>query len=114
MDSYGRTTRADERYNTLHSVAKKGQKKFEGLVVYPSEIKILKKDGFILENKEVFNEKLHLFKITVSWSEAFGFTIPPIVYSYIIGSNNNFPKTACDNLAKKLYVIASRKSYTNK
>lgn len=105
MRSY--PSRSETRETRLYSAAEKGKLSIE-FTLYRSEITKLKKQGFSVKIIEPFPSFKNLYTVDVTWSNAFGFTIPLIVYSYTHGIIETFPKSAVENFAQELYVIAKR------
>ena len=78
------------------------------LPLYKSECSKFIKSGFKIDGEKLCNEKLAVI-VTVSWENPFVGVIPSAVNSYISGQIDVFPEV--ENLAQKLYVIASRTKY---
>lgn len=107
-------SRAKKRQLKLYKLAERGVLKFEGMIVYKSEIKSLKNKGFEVLNIEEFPSKKSIYKVTISWEHAFGNAIPYLVYSYINRMIETFPYYYTkDSFAKELFVIAKRAQLSN-
>ena len=94
---------------TLEILARNGHFNSK-LPLYKSECSKFIKLGFKLDGEELCNEKLAVI-VTVSWENPFIGVVPSEVNSYISGQTDTFPEV--ENLAHKLYVIASRTQYEN-
>ncbi len=107
MRSY--PSRNEKREIRLYTAAEKGELSIEQLILYPSEITKLEKQGFkVVSNIKPYSNSTALFTVNVSWAGAFGCAIPYIVHSYINGIIETFPKNSINNFAQELYVIAHR------
>ena len=106
MHSY--PSRAETREILFYGAAEKGCLSYDNIILYPSEIKRLEKDGFFITNIKPSGIKPNLFSVTVSWANAFGLAIPHIIHSYIIGIIETKPSHHIHNFAQTLYVIAKK------
>lgn len=106
MHSY--PSRSEKRNVQLYSAAEKGEFSLENIILYPAEIIKLKKDGFAVHNIKPFTSKKKLFVVNIEWANAYGPAIPHIVYSYIHGIIETYPKGFVNSFAQELYVIAHR------
>ena len=111
MDSY--PTRAEKRDTELYIAAEKGNLELEGVIVYPSEMTKLEKEGFRIFNVKPYSCNAYLYSVTVSWVHAFGDGIPLIVYSYIHNIIDTMPKNQAQNFAQELFLVAHRHLRTN-
>lgn len=111
---YTYPSRAEKRQSKLYLTAEKGLFKLEGVVLYKSEIKSLRKKGFEVLDIEEYPSQKSLYTVTLSWEHAFGNAIPHLVYSYTHRVIETFP-TSCtkDSFAKELFVIAKRAQLSN-
>lgn len=106
---YNYPSRSEKRCTKLYQVAEKACFKVEGMLLYKSEIKNLRKKGFEISNIKEFYAGKNLFSATVSWEHAFGESIPHLVYSYTHRVIETFPTAYTkDSFAKELFVIAKR------
>lgn len=101
-------TRSERRQVQLYSAAEKGEFSLENIILYPSEIKKLEKDGFTVHSVKPFISKKKLFSATVEWSNVYNSAIPHLVYSYIYGIIETYPKNFVNSFAQELFVIAHR------
>lgn len=106
MRSY--PSRNEKREIRLYAAAEKGELSIEQLILYPSEITKLKKQGFKVSNIKPYNNSTSLFTVDISWADAFGCAIPHIVHSYLNRIIETFPKNSIKNFAQELYVIAHK------
>lgn len=106
---YNYPSRSEKRCTKLYQAAENACFRIEGMLLYKSEIRSLRNKGFeVLDIKEFSTEK-NLFSATVSWENAFGDSIPHLVYSYIHRVIETFPKSYTnESFAKELFVIAKR------
>lgn len=102
-------SRREKREQKLVYSAEHGIFEIE-LMLFKSEAKNLRKKGFYVR-RHGDNVKDSLLS-TVAFRNPFKSGIPPIVFSYINGEINTFPKT--DNWAQELYVIAARANHEKK
>ena len=106
MHSY--PSRAETREILFYRAAENGCLSCDNVILYPSEIKRLERDGFFVGNIKPSDINPNLFSATVSWVNAFGLAIPHIVHSYIIGIIETKPENHIKNFAQTLYVIAKK------
>jgi len=78
-------------------------------VLFLSEEKSLRKKGFLPVRAS--SKKEGSSPAYVSWEGAFKNGIPLIVFNYCIGVIEGFPKSAVENWAQELYVIAVRANF---
>lgn len=100
-------SRREKREAKLYYLAEKGIFQTE-MSLYTSEIKKLSKDGFKIFRRILGNSKKPI-NTYLDWQTPFPKGVPPIVFSYIIGEIETFPKVS--NWAQELYVIAARANY---
>lgn len=111
---YNYPSRAEKRQSKLYQLAEQGIFKFDGMIVYKSEIKSLKNKGFEILNTKEYPSKKSLYTVTISWEHAFGNAIPYLVYSYTNRVIETFPYYYTkDSFAKELFVIAKRAQLSN-
>ena len=103
------TSRPEERQERFFIRAERGCLDSEE-ILYPSEVKRLQRDGFLIERIKTFDASKHLAVYNVSWANPFQDGIPHIVYSYITGILSSYPKSKVTNFAQELFVIARRAS----
>ena len=108
MQSY--PSRSEKRETKLFTTAEEGLLVLENEILYPSEIKFLKKKGFRIFNLEPSGIKSSLYSVTIAWATAYPCGVPLMVQSYINHTIDTFPDEHIENLAQKLYVIAKRVS----
>ena len=108
MHSY--SSRADRRQVELYSSAEKGEFLIENMILYPREITKLEKDGFKVHTIKPYSNTKDLFTATVEWANAYGPSIPHMVYSYIHGIIETYPKTFVNSFAQELIMIAHKAS----
>ena len=101
-------TRSEKRQVQFYSAAEKGEFSLENIVLYPGEIKKLQKDGFIVQTIKPLASNKKLFVTNIYWSHTYGSSIPHIVYSYIHGVIETYPKSSVNNFAQELFIIAHR------
>lgn len=106
MHSY--SSRADRRQVQLYSAAEKGEFLIENMILYPREITKLEKDGFKVHTIKPYQNTKDLFTATVEWANAYGASIPHIVYSYIHSIIETYPQTYVTSFAKELFLIAHK------
>lgn len=107
-------SRSEKRLIKLYSAAKRGLKSLNDELLYGSEIKRYKKQGFDVSHTSSSLKNLN--HSNVDWSNAFKNGVPYQVYSYICGETSAYPRVYVHNLAQELYVISEytinhRKSY---
>lgn len=107
---YLEPSRKEKREAKFYNLAEQGEFKLENILLYGAEIRLLKKDGFTVQQKKEANRR-NLILSTVSWDKPFKKGIPLLVFLYIIGEIETFPKNL--NWAQELYVIASRANAEN-
>lgn len=108
MHSY--PSRSEKRETKLYAAAEKGHLALENEILYPSEIKFLKKKGFRIFNVKPSGIKSSLYNATIVWATAYPCNVPHMVQSYINHTIDTFPDYYIENLAQKLYVISKRES----
>ena len=99
--------RSESRNSHLYKKASKGFLNTR-IMVYPSEMTNLEKEGFRIYDVKPSKKKAGLYHVTVDWSLAFGLAIPHIIHSYIIGIVEACPQKHINNFAQELYVIAKK------
>ena len=104
-------TRSEKRQVKLYAAAEKGIFSLESVILYPSEIKKLEKDGFNVNTLKPFESKKKLFVANINWANPYGFAIPHIVHSYIHGIIETYPRNSIKNFAQELYVIAHKANF---
>lgn len=98
-------TRSERRELNLIQTAEKGDFSLDNLIVYPGEIRKLKKDGFVIHTVKPFDQSKSLYTVTVDWSNAYSGAIPHIVHSYIHGIIETYPKNYVKTFAQELFII---------
>ena len=106
MHSY--PSRSEKRQINLYTAAERGVLSVENMLLYPSEIKKLEKEGFYISNIVPSAISKGLYSVTVDWSHAYGSGIPHIVFSYIHNIIETYPKNSVNSFAQELFVIAQR------
>lgn len=107
----GEPSRKEKRENKFYSLAEKGLFDALGVFLYRSEARKLVSSGFkVVRIEDKDNKKIPLPSY-VSWENAFGNDIPPMVEAYIWGEIKTFPNFS--NLAQELYIIAARANQAN-
>lgn len=107
MRSY--PSRSKKRGIRLYIAAESGLYKLKDMILYPSEVKRLKKEGFVVETIPYSTSKANNMVIaTVDWSHPYSDGVPAIVSSYINGIIETYPKNAVNSFAQELFVIAQR------
>lgn len=106
MTSY--PSRSEKRQVKLYSAAEKGEFSLENIILYPGEIRKLRNDGFTVYVIKPFPSHKKLYVTNIEWSGAYGPAIPHIVYSYIHGVIETYPKSSVDKFARELFIIAHR------
>lgn len=99
-------SRSEARNKRLHAAANKGLMFVENILLYSSEVKKCKKQGFTVSHESARPNNLMNSKI--DWSNAFNNGIPFSVHSYIVGAVSEFPEDDVETLAQELYVVAAR------
>lgn len=102
------TSRSIRRSQRFHFAAEKGLKALDGQILYLSEIKKLTKEGFVIVDSEVFDNKRKLYKCTVSWMDAYKDGIPPMVLDYIYAVIESYPINFVNSLSQELFIVAER------
>lgn len=102
-------SRREKRESKFYLAAEKGIMECK-TSLFKSEGKSLKKQGFDVFFPESFNERKSS-PMAVSWKNAFKSGIPLIVSNYIDGTIMTYPKSAINNWAQELYVIAARANH---
>lgn len=98
-------SRSEKRLIKLRSAAEKGLMSLDNELLYGSEIKRYKKQGFFVYHLPSTIKNLENSKI--GWENAFGNEIPyPVVY-YIKGITSLYPASEIKTPAQELYVIAA-------
>lgn len=107
MRSY--PSRSENREMRLYRTAQNGLYKLKDMILYPSEVKSLKKKGFVVETIPYSTLKVkNMLICTIDWSHPFSDEIPAIVSDYINGITNTYPKNSINSFAQELFVIAQR------
>lgn len=102
-------SRSEKREYQLINAAENGKLSLEGVILYPSEIRKLKKDGFcIFDIKSYGTEKSSLYVATIDWASVYLGNIPHKVFSYIRRQIDELPKEDIHTFAQELFVIAHR------
>lgn len=103
-------SRREKRESKFYFLAEKGKMLCDDFSLFKSEEENL-------ESKHGFDVTRHGTDLkkdlpsTVSWEKAFKKGIPLIVINYCIGGIETFPKSAIENWAQELFVIAARANY---
>lgn len=105
-------SRREKREAKFYFLAEQGKMECNDVSLFKSEESSLRnrKNGFYVVRHGA-DEKKSL-PSTVSWKEAFNKSgMPLIVFEYIKGKINIFPKSGIVTWAQELYVIAARANY---
>lgn len=103
-------SRKEVREAKFYTLAEKGDLKCSNLYLFKREAGTLeKRDGFSVKRYGT-DEKIALPSV-VDWETPFKNGIPLVVLNYINGTIKTFPKTAIQNFAQELYVIAQRTNF---
>lgn len=102
-------SRKQKREAKFYTIAEKGDFSCNTISLFKGEAKSLIKNGFEVKRYGE-NEKKSL-PSEVNWEKAFQNGIPPIVLNYCVGIIKTFPKSAIENWAQELFVIAARASF---
>ena len=103
-------SRRQKRLSRFYYLAEKGY-------MVSNDFYLFKSEESNLRNNYGFNVTRYGTDLTkelpssVSWEEPFQNEIPLIVIDYCMGRTNTFPKSAIENLAQELFVIATRANY---
>ena len=103
-------SRRERRESKFYFLAEQGKTECNEFYLFKSEEKNLKKQhGFDVVRHGTDTKKE--LRSTVSWENAFKHGIPLIVFNYCIGIIETFPKSAIENWAQELFVIAARANF---
>lgn len=102
-------SRRERRESKFYLHAEQGNMECK-VSLFKGEGKSLRKQGLVVCFPDNFNEK-KASPSTVSWKDAFKTGKPLIVFNYINGTIKTFPKSAIENWAQELYVIAARANH---
>ena len=111
---YNYPSRSERRQEELYAAAERGCKFIDNVILYFSEIKKLEKSGFTLMNIKIFDAHKKLYSATIFWGNAYKCGTPYVVFSYITGVINTYPKIYINNFAEELFVISERASLRKK
>ena len=75
-------------------------------ILYPSEVRKLKKEGFKVVYSRGFQGSLAVYDVI--WNAPYENGIPHIVFSYTSGMIESFPHKFVNTFAEELYVIARK------
>ena len=106
-------SRSEKRLTNLYSAAESGCMSLERELLYGSEIRRYRKQGFVVSHDES-PSRPNLYNSEIDWSHAFGDSVPYSVCSYITGRISTYPKSSVKSFAQELYVIAARAIYSQK
>ena len=103
-------SRREKRESKFYHLAEQGKMESNDFPLFKSEEKNLtSKHGLdVIRHGTDLKKQL---PSTVSWEKAFKNGIPLIVINYCTGVIETFPKSAIENWAQELYVIAARANY---
>lgn len=107
---YTEPSRREKRESKFYFLAEQGYMLSKDFSLFKSEEKSLKKQHGFDVVRFGDNLKKELPSV-VSWEKAFKDGIPLIVVNYCLGIIDTFPKSAIENWAQELFVIASRANY---
>ena len=106
---YSYPSRSEKRQIQLYQSAEKWLFSLSNVILYSSEIKKLKKQGFSVTAEPYYiSENITLYIATIDWFHAYGDGMPHIIYSYCKHIIDTYPQNLVNTFAQQLYVTAQR------